>query len=294
MTNMPQPQTVVQRVAPDYQSLAQIAPGITEQDYQAQHQEEVVRECMVYASQQGMWQVLALRLLETLADILSKQSRADIALTGGTDGNGMMRVLVDMLHHQRSVIEQVEWSRVHLWWGDERYVDANDPDRNALQVRQEMLDELVAVGLLPEDNIHQMPADLGNGEEGLDAQALAYEQELHAELGDKACLDLAMFGVGPDGHCASLFPNAAELRADGWVSGVRNSPKLPPLRLTLTVPFIRKSRQVWFCTSTAGKAQAVQRALSGEARADTPSSLIDGVERTLWLVDQDAASLLLA
>lgn len=283
---MPQPQEIMQFPAPSAQEIAKIAPAVTDQSKRS------ARECFVYENQQTMWQALALRLLTALQEITSKQPRADIALTGGTDGNGMMRALVGLLHTQREVIEQVDWSAVHLWWGDERYVDAQDPDRNALQVRQELLDELVAEGLLAEDHIHPMPADLGNGEEGLDAQALAYEQELRAELGDKAGLDLAMFGVGPDGHCASLFPDAPELQADGWVSGVRNSPKLPPLRLTLTVPFIRQSRQVWFCTSTAGKAQAVQRALSGEARSDTPSSLIDGMQRTVWFVDTEAADLL--
>lgn len=277
--------------APSIADIATVATAV-EVPQSAEQSRQRDRELIVFRDRPELWEATAEHICVSLQQLLEEQDRADIAVTGGTDGNGFALALYNLITSGDAVARDLDWSRVHFWWGDERYVAADDPDRNVLQVQRELLNAMVTDGILPADNIHPMPADLGNGEDGLDAAALAYEQELHAELGNKGHLDIAMFGLGPDGHCASLFPDAPELNAGGWVSGVRNSPKLPPLRITLTVPFIRQSTEVWFITSSGGKADAVARALSGDARQDTPSSLIDGVQATRWFVDKSAMAKL--
>jgi 6-phosphogluconolactonase len=102
--------------------------------------------------------------------------------------------------------------------------------------------------------------------------------------------DLVLLGVGPDGHCCSLFPDhpGTQVR-DRSVIAVSDSPKPPPTRISLTFPALDAAREIWFVASGAAKADAVARALSGVDPVHVPSSAPRGTEHTLWLVDRDAA-----
>jgi 6-phosphogluconolactonase len=106
--------------------------------------------------------------------------------------------------------------------------------------------------------------------------------------------DAVLLGVGPDGHCASLFPGHPGTRVtDTSVIAVHDSPKPPPVRLSLTFPALDAAKEIWFVASGDGKADAVARALSGEFdRTEVPSSGPRGRNRTLWLLDRDAAAKL--
>ena len=183
-------------------------------------------------------QAVAVRVLTTIRNLLAEpgRSRVDIALTGGTDGNRVLRAIgTDPL------ADDLDASRVHIWWGDERFVPEDSDDRNAKQARR-FLNILVERGLMPEENIHEMPADTRDAaqiaaatDEENDAvladAAAAYQKELIEQLGEEPTLDIALFGVGPDAHFASLFPGWPEVLIDDphvLVAGVRDSPKPPP------------------------------------------------------------------
>ena len=214
------------------------------------------RKTVVYPNPQVLAEAVAARTLLTIIDLLAEpnRKRVDIAVTGGTDGN---RVFAAM--NASPLNDAVDWSRVHVWWGDERFVAADDDDRNAKQAREAWYGALVESGRMPAANIHAMPADTRGAEEiaaaspeqtdAVLAEAAAeYQRELIEQLGENPALDIAMFGMGPDAHFASLFPDHGEAEIDDphvLVAGVRDSPKPPPLRLTLTVPMIARSKHTW-------------------------------------------------
>ncbi len=103
--------------------------------------------------------------------------------------------------------------------------------------------------------------------------------------------DVCLLGVGPDGHVASLFPGRPELDVtDATTLAVHDSPKPPPDRVTMTFPVLNRSREVWFLVSGADKATATARGIRGDDLTRTPAAHVHGVERTLWLIDEDAAA----
>ena len=247
-------------------------------------------------------QAVAVRVLTTIRNLLAEpgRSRVDIALTGGTDGNRVLRAIgTDPL------ADDLDASRVHIWWGDERFVPEDSDDRNAKQAREAWFGKLIEDGLMPAGNIHEMPADGRDADEiasaspeqtdaVLAAAAAEYQRELVEQLGSEPALDIAMFGVGPDAHFASLFPDHGEVEIDDphvLVAGVRDSPKPPPLRVTLTVPMIARSKHTWVFTSETCKADAVKAAFAQRDNPHAPSSYADG-EELLWLIDEGAASKL--
>ncbi len=184
----------------------------------------------------------------------------------------------------------MDWSRVHLWWGDERFLAAGDEERNETGARSALLtqDPVVAA------QVHPVPGP--DGPDGDDPQAAAdrYSREL-AELADPGraapAFDVLILGVGPDGHVASLFPGRPELtEQDRPVVVVRDSPKPPPTRLSLTYPVINASRQVWLLASGEEKADAVAGGLAGADPSGAPCAGVHGVDSTLWLLDRAAAS----
>ncbi|BDR55248.1 6-phosphogluconolactonase [Bombiscardovia apis] len=259
------------------------------------------RQVVTYPNAQVLSEAAAARILLELGDRLAQQPRVDLALTGGRDANDIYECM------QASPIAQsVDWKRVHLWWSDERFVSFEDEDRNAGQSRRAWFGSLIEQGLLPESHVHEMPVDPRTPEQVANASdednerelitaAKAYSNELVHELGEQPSLDLAVFGVGPDGHFASLFPDHGEATIDDPdlnVVGVNHSPKPPAMRLTLTVPCIRNARKVWLFASTPEKADAVHNALAGRNNPHVPSSFGEGREETLWLIDKDAAARL--
>jgi 6-phosphogluconolactonase len=136
-----------------------------------------------------------------------------------------------------------------------------------------------------------MPPSDGEYGDDVDAAARAYAEEVSGALGEQGRFDVLLLGVGPDGHCASLFPGHDEVHADGLAVGVRNSPKPPPTRISLTMDVLRRAQEVWFIVSGDGKAKAVHDALRGADVDTVPAAGPRGHRRTLWLLDSDAASL---
>lgn len=221
-------------------------------------------------------------LLARLAAAQSAGREPQVALTGGTIARTVHREIARLASGSG-----VDWSRVVVWWGDERFVAPEDDERNAGQARVDLLD------LLPLDpaKVHEMPSTADAA--SLDAAAAAYAEALRAHGAGE--FEVVMLGVGPDGHVASLFPGNAALDVEDRIAvGVPDSPKPPPERVSLTFPALNRARSVWFLVSGEGKADAVGRALAPATPDvhDVPAAGVHGQEETVWFLDRAAASRL--
>lgn len=218
---------------------------------------------------------------ELIVRIEDAQARGDepqVGLTGGSIARAVHRELGRM-----GSGTDVDWKRVVIWWGDERFVAPDSPDRNAAQARADGLDLLD----LDPAKVHEMPSTATAG--SVDEAADIYTQAIH-EHGAGA-FEVLMLGVGPDGHVASLFPGSAQLDADAVVVGVTDSPKPPPERVSLTFGALNRSRSVWFLVSGDEKADAVARALAdGTDPHDIPAAGVEGELETIWFLDHASAS----
>lgn len=235
-------------------------------------------------------QELAERVTATLVSALSSIQDdgriPSLVLTGGS--------IARLIHTSVATSpdrDLADWSRVDFWFGDERFVAADSRDRNAGQTQADLFDHV------PVDpaRVHPMPAF---GEEygaDVDAAARGYLDELRGELPldhDGPVFDILMLGIGPDGHCASLFPGHPALDASDFVVGVRSSPKPPPTRISMSMALLNRAREVWWVASGAEKAQAVADALTGDDVHQVPASGPKGLDRTIWYLDDAAASRL--
>jgi 6-phosphogluconolactonase len=223
------------------------------------------------------------RMINVIEAAIAARGKALVALTGGGNGNRLLRFL-------GTQSGRVDWTKVHVFWGDDRYVAEDDDERNDKQAREALLDHVD----IPARNVHPMPAADGEFGNDLAAAALAYEQILaaNAEPGDPAPnFDIHLLGVGPEGHINSLFPDTPAVRETSrMVVDVEDSPKPPPQRITLTLPAIQRSREVWLLVSGAEKAEAVAAAVGGADPVSIPAAGAIGREHTIWFLDSGAAS----
>lgn len=237
---------------------------------------------------------VAARLVTRLVDVQNERGSATVVLTGGTLGIGALRAVAES--PARSA---VDWSSVDFWWGDERFLPAEDPERNAVQARAALLDKL---DVSPE-RVHEFgSADQFGSQDDAAAdyakqlqQAAEKEAAQGIELRDSRLprFDILLLGVGPDAHVASLFPEMAGIRTKGeTVIGVSGAPKPPPKRVSLTLEAINSAEEVWLGVAGQDKAGAVGLALAGAGPVQVPAAGARGKRKTLWLIDQEAASQL--
>jgi 6-phosphogluconolactonase len=218
-------------------------------------------------------------LLNRIADAQAAGHVPDIGLTGGTIADAIHREVARM-----APASGVDWGAVRFWFGDERFVESDSPDRNAVQARSAFLDEVGAT------RVHEVPAS--DQVPDAEAAAAAYAATVRAEGGGG--FDVLMLGVGPDGHIASLFPGHPGLDVtDAIAAAVHDSPKPPPDRVTLTFEALDRSHTVWFLVSGEAKADAVARALADDGTvAETPARGVKGLAETTWFLDHAAAARL--
>ncbi len=205
------------------------------------------------------------------------ESRAvHVALAGGSTPADTYRTLATLLD---------DWSGVHLWFGDERLVPADDPQSNAKMVR----DALTGPANLPETQLHLVPTG-----RDADAAAAAYGAELAGALPNLApgvpVFDIVMLGLGEDGHVASLFPDAPGLTSTAVCVSVTDAPKPPPSRVSLTLRTINAARRRLILATGETKRAALATALAG-TDPHVPASLIRP-ERTTIVTDRAAAALI--
>jgi 6-phosphogluconolactonase len=209
-----------------------------------------------------------------VAERLAEQAGAggSIVLTGGSTPRRAYQIAADL---------EPDWSRVELWWGDERCVPPNDPQSNYGMAKRALLDRLETQPAA----VHRMQGELGRDE------AVA---EYKHELAEAGTFDLVLLGLGPDGHIASLFPNFPTLDVTGRdVVGSQAGHEPFVERISLTLPRLCNTAELLFLVAGADKADAVARALDGRPSHATPGSLARSAEGTTRAaVDRAAASKL--
>jgi 6-phosphogluconolactonase len=229
------------------------------------------------------------RLITALAAAQAARGTASVVLTGGGVGIAMLR---DVASSSRR--DAVDWGAVEVFWGDERFVPAGDAERNDAQAREALLD------VLPLDpaRVHPMapsdaPEEAGGGDPDLAADVYAKTlSSAAARLGGDAipAFDVLLAGCGPEGHVLSIFPDSPAVHATAaGVVAVRDCPKPPPTRVSLTLAAARHAREVWLVATGEGKAEVIARAYAGAAETDVPIAGLRGTERTLWILDEAAA-----
>jgi len=228
---------------------------------------------------------VAARLIVKIIDAQAERGWADVVLTGGRVAAKVLRSVKEL-----PAADAVDWARVDLWWGDERFLPAGHPDRNETQAREALLDALP----LEPARVHAMPAS--DGPDGDDAKAAAarYARELAAAAkpgsSELPHFDVLMLGVGEDGHVASIFPEHPVGYETGTTAAVHNSPKPPPTRVTLTMPTIQTAEEVWLIAAGKDKAAPVGMAIEGAGPKQLPAAGAVGTDKTLWLLDRAAAA----
>jgi 6-phosphogluconolactonase len=243
-------------------------------------------EVFVHASGDLLASAAAARTVTRVADAIAAQGHAHLVLTGGGIGTKVLSAIA-----ASPARDAVDWRLVDFWWGDERFEVAGDPERNETGARAALLDVL---GVAP-DRVHAVPGPDGPDGDDPDAAAARYAAELAQAAdgaGDVPPFDVLMLGIGPEGHVASIFPESPAAYATGSVVAVRNSPKPPPTRISLTFSAIQAAREVWILASGAEKADAVAEAASGVSQDKLPAAGARGRDRTLFLLDEAAASKL--
>jgi 6-phosphogluconolactonase len=247
-------------------------------------QVDVVR----HADARALAESTAARIITRLVERQADTGHASICLTGGRIGTAVLAALAENPGR-----DAVDWGRLDVWWGDERFLPPGHPERNETGARAALLD-LVDVDPL---RVHAMPA-MSAPDADVEAAAESYAAELAAaarpeDHGPAPTMDVVLLGIGPDAHVASLFPELPALHDTRAVAAVRGAPKPPPTRITLTFPSINAAREVWILASGGEKAGSVRLALSEGAGAfQVPAAGVRGRDRTLFLIDEAAASKL--
>jgi len=226
------------------------------------------------------FETLARRVAQWVCDLAcATPDRFAIALSGGSTPKRLFQLLADM-----PLREAMPWERVHLFWGDDRFVPRDDPNSNYGMARDAMIVHVP----IPPENVH------GIEFKGTAADAAqAYERVLKSYYGSdtldpaRPLFDIVLLGMGPDGHTASLFPGKPGLAEKyRWVTDVPE-PGLNPFvpRVTLTYPALDSAKSVAFVAAGADKTAMMRRVLAGD---DLPSAHIDPVGELIWFVDRAA------
>ena len=229
---------------------------------------------------------VAARLLTRLVDAQAARGDASVVLTGGGVGVATLAAV-----RQSPARAAVDWRRVSIWWGDERFVPADDDERNEKQAREALLDSLD----LDPARVHPIPASDGPDGADADAAAARFADQLAAAAAsghDAPTFDVLLLGMGPEGHTASIFPESPAAYDDRIAFAVHGYPKPPPTRITMGFTALNGAREMWMVVAGADKAPMVAMALGGAGRVQVPAAGVSGRVQSLWLLDEAAASKL--
>lgn len=221
-------------------------------------------------------------LAEAAADwfvehVAQNDGRIAVCLTGGSTPEGLYRTLVG---------RGLPWQRIHVFWGDERFVPADDPRNNARMTRAALLDHVP----IPAENIHPIPTDVASPNEAARLYETLLKQFYRADdlRPEQPLFDVVLLGMGDDGHTASLFPGFPALdETTAWAvaSEAGMEPRVP--RVTLTFPILESCRAAAFLVSGHSKTATLKRVLAGE---DLPAARLQPVGSLTWFADEAAAS----
>jgi 6-phosphogluconolactonase len=226
----------------------------------------------VSADHESLSQTVARRIRAVVTETLAEQDQFALALAGGSTPRRLYELLADA---------DLPWSRIHLFWGDERVVPHDHPKSNVQLVRETLLTGIS----IPDDNVHPVPT-----EGSPDAAASAYADVLQHAFADRAhTFDLALLGMGTDGHTASLFPEHDPQPNDPkWVRAVSAPPRHDVAqRITCTLPVLNAARRAYVLVSGASKRETVDAALN--ERDDTlPITRVQPRQSLVWFLDEAA------
>jgi 6-phosphogluconolactonase len=242
-----------------------------------------VPSVVVHRDADVLAKAVAARLITRLVDAQSATGSASLVLTGGTVGHATLAEVA-----ATPARDAVDWRRLDVWWGDERFLPTGHPERNETGARAALLDHVE----LDPARVHVMAGP----DSGMSAEEAAesYAEELKRasrpeDHGPTPSFDVLLLGMGPDGHVASLFPEMPALYDQRSVVAVHGAPKPPPTRISLTMPTIKAAREVWVVAAGLEKAGAVRLALSPVGTMQVPAAGARGRQRTLFLLDRQAA-----
>jgi len=220
-------------------------------------------QTQVFADTGELGRAAAELTAQAAAEAIAARGAFHLVLAGGNTPRHCYEMLRDM---------GVDWSHVHIWFGDERCLPVGDSERNDRMADEALLSHVA----IPTSQIHRMAAELGP-EEG----ARLYAEELAAA----PVMDMLHLGMGEDGHTASLFCGQATLSDAGLALPVFNSPKPPPERVSMGLSVLNAARQKLILAAGAGKREPLARIGKGER---LPVAMI---EDALWLLDKAAAGI---
>ena len=237
---------------------------------------------IVFPDQSGFIDGAADFIVDVATQAIADRGRFTIALSGGSTPRPIYARMASVGYRER-----IDWSKVYVFFGDERCVPPDDARSNYRMAREALLDHIA----LPADNIHRIQGEIDPAQ-----AALSYEQELQQLFRTAAlpAFDLICLGLGDNGHTASLFPGTASLREkERWIVP-QYVEVMTTWRVTFTAPLINAARHCTFLVEGAGKAEMSQHVLEGPYQPDVlPAQLIQPVNGELhWLVDAPAAAKL--
>jgi 6-phosphogluconolactonase len=239
-------------------------------------------ELRVYGDAEQLARGAADLFIALAAEAIKARGRFRVALSGGSTPRRVYQLMGTDVFSRR-----VDWDRVDLFWGDERYVSTDDPDSNYRMTASTLLRHIA----IPEENIHRVRTELAAPAEA----ASAYEKEIRECFHNTSSLpqfDLIFLGLGTNGHTASLFPHSPVLREETHLAAAVFVAEVNMWRITMTVPLLNRGRTVAFLVEGSGKAEALNTVLAGAHDPERlPAQLIAPEGSLLWLADEAAALL---
>lgn len=213
-------------------------------------------------------------LTDYISNAVSNSKEVHISLTGGRAGTEIAKQLF--------ASSAIDSRLVHIWWSDERYLNAGNVDRN---------DSVVPSDLITKAQIHRLPSTDTTSDLG-EAVGKA-SSDLHLHTTTRFCdrnvmMDISLLSVGPDGHIASLFPGHSALTSTAAIAGISDSPKPPSERLTWTLSTLNASEQIWFIATGSEKADAVSKLITGSDVKEIPACGVKGKLKTVLYADKSA------
>lgn len=214
-------------------------------------------------------------ILDKIHSAIQDRGQCTIALSGGSTPKALYEAIAN---------QNLPWEKIHVFWGDERYVPADHPDSNQGMARRAWLDKVN----IPAANIHPMPTEAGDPSADAQKHSSELQEFFKVSAGEFPVFDIVLLGMGDDGHTASLFPHTDALQVRDRLVTVGNKDGQP--RITFTVPLINQARHVIFIVAGADKQPALAQVFAPEADEMTyPSRLIQPSGELWWLLDESAA-----
>ena len=239
------------------------------------------RNIHAYSNKEKLVTATAEYMVNSIGKAIQKNGLCSVALSGGNTPGGVFSMLAENPYRDR-----VDWSRLHLFWGDERMVPPEHQDSNFRMVQETLLDHIK----IPDENVHRI-----RGEIVPERAAEEYSELLRGHFkADVPCFDLILLGLGEDGHTASLFPETDAVEEYEKHAVAVFVPKLSAWRVTLTLPVLNVAREILFLVSGRSKSEMVQRIMSIKQPAkELPATMVNPQSGELhWMLDSEAMVLI--